>query len=422
MTDRPLLSAELLEPTKQANVAEDTGRAFLHSLIQSPLNGAVQIVDKVADCNILPKVQFIQPPRHAEFGTLNWHAQQVGQAAGMVPWFVGLHKCSSALLRSATGAELKSAAGLAAEQGLLSRKTALDLGSSALTGFTYGGLLTPSRPDEDLLPSRLRTAGSTALTITALTGSTRVIESMGVRNRVLSGALSGGPTGLVAAESNSLLDGKGWASTRDVAQSIYSFTLIGGAFGYLQGRAERANKAAELSLKSQFNETMPRLLEPVKPTQPTPTELQTLQMKSLGVNPLRLKAPETPVDWSLAADLRTELSSGEPPAKPLDLLRGHELVYRSQGELNLDKIAVRQRGDTVATSSQRSGTIVLERPGQPWTAELADGRRITMESPGPWEVATPSQRVIIKSAGGETTIRSWGGRVLQTIPKPEASH
>ncbi len=608
MTDRLTLSAELADRNEHQNVGEQASRAFLHSLIQSPVNGVVQIADKTFGTNVLASVQFIAAPHEAEFLSLGWHAQQVGQAAGMIPWFVGLHKGSSALLNRAAGIEAKAVVGLA-ESGaagtvsigegrlatrtaerFLSRKTAVEVGASALSGLTYGAFLAPTRPDEDFLSGRARNAASSALTFATLGGTMRGLESMGLRSPTLAGVLSGVPAGFVAAESHSLLSGKGLASGREVGKSIYGFTLIGGGFGFVQGRMETSLKGPEAKavrtdgsgkglpqpavmerpLAASIADVttggvFPRTITPVRleitvpaeraatggkesspvviehgpsrgieipPLVPVPSaprgssgskpadltvgqkismpsgdrmatlevatmtermavlrrdqlppgnkelsnistrefengyvpvevtingqpqtryiQSSTTQIRSqvwrvektagdrvhlvadnnfVGVNrpeviqwadTARMKAggPGTPqVDWSLVPDLRSELNGGDPPRGPQDILMGHESIY-SGG--STDFISVRRRGDTIATSSQRTGTVVLEKPGEPWAAELKDGRRITMESPGPWEVATPSQRVIIKDADGHVEIRDWNGDMLHIIRNPDA--
>lgn len=576
MPDSVQLSAspELLANREKQGVLEQAGQAFLHSLVQSPINGVVQISDKAFGANVLPSVQFIDAPKEADFGSKEWHAQQLGQAAGMIPWFVGLHKGSSLLLGRAVG--LKAGAGLVADasavrgvgaaeaqstarmaEGFLSRKTGVEVGSSALSGFTYGALLTPVKPGEDLVTGRMTNAVSSSLTFATLSASMRGLDSVGVRSHTTAGLLSGVPAGIVAAESHSILSGKGAASLTDVGKSIYGFSLIGGGFGFAQGRMEaragtaRTENAVAPDLKVSTSQTAGRVelqaekplsgaspvesspalrVEPLRvaevqppavPTTPaeivpgqkivirregepvtlevaattermvvlrepkpvevdrsgsvsarefshyTPVEItidgqvQTRYIMSSNsqirssvykAEPLvggRFRLTEEPgfsasnrpevfqwadtarvrsgtdgapaVDWTIVPEMRAEMEGGLPPQRAGDAVLGEKSVYSGQEGMRWDIVSLRSRGDTVASCSQSSGMVVLEKPGQPWVAEMRDGRCITMESPGPWEVATPvSKRVITKDADGHVKIRDWEGELQHTIRNPEA--
>lgn len=577
MPERARLSvaSELLaDREKEQGPLEQAGQAFLHSMVQSPINGIVQISDRAFGTNALPSVQIIDAPKEAQFGTKEWHAQQIGQAAGMVPWFVGLHKGSSVLIGRAVG--LRAGAGLVAEagaarlgaaeaqltgrmaEGFLSKKTAVEVGSSALSGLTYGALLMPVKPGEDMVTGRVTNAVSSSLTFATLSASMRGLDRVGVRSYTAAGMLSGVPAGIVAAESHSVLSGKGPASLSDIGKSIYGFSIIGGGFGFAQGRIEAftgtaksenalvsdpktspaetsgrpgakaeqplagASPAETVALKgtepqlrtgdvqippvprnpaeiapgqkvvvrregeavslevAATTERMVVLREP-KPAEVdppfsvsgnefsglTPVEItidgqvQTRYIMSSSsqirssvykAEPLaggRFRLTEEPgfsasnrpevfqwadtarirsgldgapgVDWSLVAEVRAEIQGGLPPQRPGDVMLGEHGVYSGESRALRDVVSLRSRGDTVASCSTTSGTVVLEKPGQAWAAELKDGRCITMESPGPWEVATPvSKRVISKDADGHVKIHDWDGSLLHTIRNPEA--
>lgn len=568
------IKSELLADREKPGALEQAGQALLHSLVQSPINGVVQISDKAFGTNVLPSVQFIDAPKEAEFGTKEWHGQQIGQAAGMIPWFVGLHKGSSVLMGRAVG--LKAGAGLVAEasavrgvgaaeaqttarmaEGFLSRKTAVEVGSSALSGLTYGALLTPVKPGEDLVTGRMTNALSSSLTFATLSASMRGLDRIGVRSHTAAGLLSGVPAGIVAAESHSILSGKGAASLGDVGKSIYGFSVIGGGFGFAQGRMEarsgtgKTEIAVAPELKASTPETAGRVGVPVEKPLGGPAPVEALP--ALRVEPLRVAevqppaVPTTPaeivpgqkvvirregqpvtlevaattermvvlkepkpvevdrsgsvsarefshytpveitidgqvqtryimssnsqirssvykaepmvggrfrltqepgfsasnrpevfqwadtarvragtngapvVDWTIVPEMRAEMEGGLPPQRAGDVVIGEKSVYSAEQRFHRDIVTLRSRGDTVASCSSTSGTVVLEKPGQPWAAEMRDGRCITMESPGPWEVATPvSKRVITKDADGHVKIRDWEGELQHTIRNPEA--
>lgn len=530
MGDRLTVSTELAAYRDQQDLVEQASRAFLHSLVQTPVSGVVQLVDKACGTQMLPSVQFVAPPPEAQ-GWSDWHVQQIAGAAGMLPWFIGLHKAGSMLgnkILTAKGVGLSQE--VAAER-FLSRKTAVEVGAATFSGLTYGGLLMPTRPDEDAVGGRFRNAACSALTFATLSASMRGADALGVKSPFLTGTLSGIPAGVVAAESHSLLSGKGPASLKELGTSIYSFSLIGGGFGFVQGRMESRSpsraqdsraQAAELSGHAANRDVALDLPAPfaVASRARTPAELvvgssvempvggkpNTLDVLSLSerfavvrlrtpldkpvervtisesefadrYRPLevtidgqaqtrymlkgsdgspglwraerlgpRVRLTEEPalaavdrpvlaqwadtallkssgtggVDWSIVGPLRGELQGGPQPRGPYDVLMGHELVFTTGTELGIDNISLRARGDTNATASKTTGRIVLEKPGQPWIAEMKDGRLVTVESPGPWEVATPSGKVIAKDRSGNVRTFNWSG-VLQREVQTGAS-
>lgn len=437
MSDRLTVSAELLGSRDQRDPISEATNSFLHSLVQAPANGLAQMVDKGFGTNVLPSIQIIDAPKEAEFFSRNWHAQQVGQAAGMIPWFVGLHKGGSYLLTKAAGLEVKAAAGALLEaktagtvalgeaqlgkraaDSFLSAKTGIEVGAAGLSGFSYGFLLTPVKPNEDFGTGRWKNALNSSATFMTLAATARGLESAGLKNQILGGALSGMPAGVVAAESHSLLDGKGFASLSDVGKSIYGFSIIGAGFGYAQRRAEA--RAEAKSQKSEAPVTTPAENVAGERSSVLSAAEATPTVRPVAVE-ARLATPEAAVgpDLSLIRDLRKELDGFGKPRGPRDLLCGHESVYSSEGR-GRDTVAIRQRGDTLATSCDRTRVVVLEVPGKPWVAELPNGQRITPESPGPWEVVTPTGRVIQKNAEGTTVIRDWEGKTLHIIEDPLA--
>lgn len=245
---------ELLKDTNVGDNKQEVWRSFLHSLIQTPVNGVVQLGDAACGTNLLPSVQLIEAPVEASFGSPRWHAQVAGQTAGMLPWVLGLHVGSSAVLnwgaKRLTGVAAASVTRL--ESGLLhapekflSMKTAVDVGASTVTGAVFGGLLTPSRPSDDLLSARSRNALSSALTFATLSTSMRGLASRGLDSPVLSGLISGVPAGFVSAHSHSLLKGEGLASANEVGKSVYGMTLVGSVFGAVEARRQARAETSE---------------------------------------------------------------------------------------------------------------------------------------------------------------------------------
>ncbi|MGD9680226.1 MAG: hypothetical protein AB7W16_03485 [Candidatus Obscuribacterales bacterium] len=233
----------------ESSVAGDLFRSMAYAGAQSPVNGAVQLVDNVAGTDFLPAVQFVTPPEPAEFGSARWHAQQIGYAAGMVAPFLILHKTLHG------GAPLSS--------------SLASVRATAMTGTVYGGVLTPTLAGEDPLTGRLRNAAVSGATFATLSASSIGLKTLGaeltgtsavasgiLKNEVAAGALAGLPAGLVSADSESLLSGHGLADSGERLRRMYTFSMVGAVFGgkdmladSLKARqiAERTEKPAKLT-------------------------------------------------------------------------------------------------------------------------------------------------------------------------------
>ncbi len=220
----------------EPNALEELARSAAYTAIQSPVNGVVQLCDKLVGTKLLPKVQLIDRPADATIHSLNWYAQQTGSALGMMPWMIALHsRFGGAASRVATAGTLTVRQGIA-----------LELRTSALTGLTYGGFLTPTDGREkDLfqhLGARIANAGSSAATFATLTGTNQWLRSNGLKNELVAGLISGAPAGAVAAHTHSFLSGEGFAKGSDLWGSVYSFSVIGGIFGAGSLRLGKAHK------------------------------------------------------------------------------------------------------------------------------------------------------------------------------------
>lgn len=228
------------EPESHNSFLGDFVHSAAYSAVQEPINGLTQIADAVLHTKLLPNVQFISAPEQTQFGSANWHAQQVGGAAGMLLPFLLVGKGVKGLTGSAT----------AAEAGLLSQRSMIGLTvkEAALTGFTYDALLKPSQYKDgsltSFLGSRALNGATGAATFTALSLSglgisglaeTKFAQQMRVssflKNEAVAGVLSGIPAGAVSAELHALQTGKPVPSWQDLGQSVYGFSMVGGFLG-----------------------------------------------------------------------------------------------------------------------------------------------------------------------------------------------
>ncbi|CAN5175848.1 hypothetical protein BH10CYA1_BH10CYA1_39410 [soil metagenome] len=244
-------ASELRNPTKQppaehkgvTDILGDAVHSALYTAIQEPVSGVTQIVDEVAGTKLLPKVQFLSAPVQAQFGTADWHAQQVGSAVGMLLPFMLVGKgVRGALGTSAEGASLmttKAAFGMSIKE-------------AGLTGFAYDAFLRPSDTNHTgglggFLLDRGTQGAVGAGTFMTLTGSSLGLRSLGgsaiersallplLKNPIVNGVLSGIPAGLFSAEAGSLTKTGHLASAQELGQSVYGMSVIGGGFGAVHG-------------------------------------------------------------------------------------------------------------------------------------------------------------------------------------------
>ncbi|MBX9695600.1 MAG: hypothetical protein K2Z81_24665 [Cyanobacteria bacterium] len=89
--DIPVIDAEpvdsydemLAEPDSR-QLANAFIHSFGHSLVQGPIDGLTEIVNKLSGKRIIPKVELVKAPDKAEMSTSQWHAQKMGSGAGLI--------------------------------------------------------------------------------------------------------------------------------------------------------------------------------------------------------------------------------------------------------------------------------------------------------------------------------------------------
>lgn len=195
-------------------------RSAAYTLLESPIKAARQLVGADTSAPLL-----VAPPAEQEFFSAGWHAQQIGNTVGMLPYVVGIHKLVG---RNAANKAL----GLSTE-----------VRHSFLTGAIYGGLVTPSRDDGNLVLDRLTNATVSGLSFAAMTGTAGKMRELGFSNKIGIGLTSGIGAGLVHAEGNAILGHGRLATLNELGKDAYSFGLLGGAFGTI----------AEVSARRQGN-------------------------------------------------------------------------------------------------------------------------------------------------------------------------
>lgn len=251
-----LSMSELLSAgSDQRSLPAEALHSAVYSAVQAPLKGVAQIVDKTFSTNTLPAVEFMDAPKNAEFLSAKWHAQQLGNAAGMVAPFLALHKGVGKVSALALG---KVETDMATQT--LSRRV---IGEAAVTGALYEGVFKPVNDlDGNFLAARAKNAlvgGATFATLAASIGGIKNLAhaETGVTGKILrsdlgASVLAGIPAGLVSAEANSVLSGKGHATAGELAESAYSFAFAGGALSL--GKSAIGSTRAEAVLREQMKQ------------------------------------------------------------------------------------------------------------------------------------------------------------------------
>lgn len=240
-----LTAKELLDASPKTALQHQTEvllRSAAYTGLQAPVSAVTQLFDGGLGTHWTEATSFIAAPESAAPWSGDWHLQQVGNAAGMILPFLGLKYGLSKVFRS----PLTEAAIASGQQSLTREEMRMlaqyEVRLTIATGAVYGGFLTPTKPEEgDLLGARLNHAASSALTFGALGYGTMGIRGVGaskylkgsvvgsiLRNDIAATMLAGLPAGVVAADSHSLLAGKGFATMDQRLQSAYSFTMVGG--------------------------------------------------------------------------------------------------------------------------------------------------------------------------------------------------
>ncbi len=222
----------LLHPDLPESLSREFCRSAFHSGAQAPINGVVQLTDKMLGTKILPHVQFVDGCQHAEFMTRRWHAQQFGVLFGTAVNLLVLQKC----VGTAGDKLFGHIENLPANQMKMALRSVEE---AAVTGFIHNTLFRPVyRHEGDYWQAKLNAGLVGAGTWASLQASALGIKRLGrgqdnlmgafLRSEMGSTLLSGVPGGIVQAEMKTALSGKGWADGKELAECIYTQSILGG--------------------------------------------------------------------------------------------------------------------------------------------------------------------------------------------------
>lgn len=299
---------EQAKPMEQSSSFGDLVRegahSALYSAVQSPLDGVTQMADRVFDTSLLPSVQLVEPPRQSEFGSAEWHAQQVGGAVGMVlPYMVAVKATRAAFAEAGVKTEARLGVG---NVSLLSKSGGVAVAEGATSGCLYeffGRASDPTHGDS-FWASRAKHAIGGALTFGTLSAATVGIKSLAsafasptveslaktageivvskgrtVAGNVGTAALAGIPAGVVSAESESLLSKGQHASVKELAESAYTMGVVGGALGGIHSfGGKKKGRLVEVEVKTEVKEASENLEAGTR----KPPKLDMLSMRELA--------------------------------------------------------------------------------------------------------------------------------------------
>ncbi len=211
---------------EESGLAKQFGDSFLAEA-QREIAAVRQIGDRSVDLSAIE-----QPPEATT--TSGWHAQLLGRAiADLIPVAatgLAVRFGGRALGRLSMGEE---------ELAKISTVPGLDVGEAAATGLLTGSLLTPTAPGSDMLYDRMLSGTLSAGSFSAMTligkGTTSLGRGMDLKslsNPIVSGFVSGIPSGALLAELTSLKDtGSFTTDGKQILKSVYEVSLLGGTFG-----------------------------------------------------------------------------------------------------------------------------------------------------------------------------------------------
>ncbi len=252
-----------------------------YTAIQEPVSSLAQITDALHNSFSKDKwhkdLKFMDAPKPAKFGSLDWAAQNVGSAVGIIAPFM--------LAQGGVSMSLDRLGVSEASQSLLTKSAlSLDIRNSALAGATYGALFTPvDLKQHDFLTGKIENSLSNALTFGTLTagsigvaslGESGLVDKLGAKslltNKIFTGATAGLPAGFVAAEFNSLVNNGKLASKQEIEQSLAGMALIGGVFGAKSQLTDNIQSIHIINPKlANISETKIEAIRP-DPSQPSP--------------------------------------------------------------------------------------------------------------------------------------------------------
>ncbi len=244
------------------DVVEEAVHSALYSGAQQPYDGVRQLVNHVTSHAVLPDIKVVDAPKEAEFGSVKWHAQQIGGALGAAVPFLAINAGMRGL-----GSPLLAAA---------SESTGLRLATSVAIGGTsgalYEGLFHPVSDGGDFWSQRAKNAMVGGVTFATMSGAQEGLASLrgsalnpeysflskSLSSKLIDGGASGVLGGVVNAEASSIADGKGAADWKSVAKTAYGYAFIGSTMGAYNHFTESHQQGSDYFLNKRYGGSWPQ--------------------------------------------------------------------------------------------------------------------------------------------------------------------
>lgn len=245
----PLIAAKSNASDASQSLLEEAARSAFNSGIQSPYNGIAQLWNETGGQLTgaeAPAMEWVAPPKEAEFGSARWHAQTIGGAAGMVLPFMLCKKAANSLGAGAEAAASR-AYGRAATAELINTnlaRTALPILESGTAGAIFDGVMRPvkSTDSASFWKERATNAGIGFTVFGTLHAGSVGLKQLDAafisankpwlvntfEHDLARNIISGSGAGLVESNLRSLSSGKGFASKEEMVKGAYTFSLMGG--------------------------------------------------------------------------------------------------------------------------------------------------------------------------------------------------
>jgi hypothetical protein len=209
----------------------EVGKALVYAALQKPVTSLSQWADAIVGTDLEHKTAFIEKP-NAAFGTVDWHADQIGSGiGGFIPYAAVL--IATRPLGKRFGEFLLS-------KDLVTVKGAMQIkkwGTIAAAGFLNGAILDPNEQKGHFVGERIiHGAVGTASMLTLHASSSWMTNevaalSANILAKSAKAGLAGSAAGFVSAEVSSVLNEHRFASGREIAQSMYSTAFTGASMG-----------------------------------------------------------------------------------------------------------------------------------------------------------------------------------------------
>ncbi|MDR3613259.1 MAG: hypothetical protein P4L53_06820 [Candidatus Obscuribacterales bacterium] len=227
------------------------GKAFVHAAFEETGNGMGQLENHVLDANLVPEIRLVYPEDEGKLGSERWFAQTIGAGAGAILPYLAVDFATRRLGAAAAFLPVRAFAdkipGLRTVVGIDNdHHWYAPWAKATMDGGIYGAVLTPSADDSSNFWQQrgingLTTSIAFGTQFGIAHGAVEGLEKIGVGHAHLhndpkldvktiighvgSNLIAGTGTGIVGAESYSLLSNHEFASSESVEDTVAKYAV-----------------------------------------------------------------------------------------------------------------------------------------------------------------------------------------------------